>query len=542
MGVDRQDYIDELLFCIRKKDMIKAKVLLDYIEHVDIETKRRLLFELSRCDDSYSVPLLVELASNVKMAASDMPELKQILLAKFLDNPESLIAILTDSGKRFDKKVFIEIAGEIQCDKAVQPLIDILKNESDKHLIVVIINALGLIASSDTTNIITDHLYSRDRKIIQAAIEALRKIATPTAVQRLAERMGTDARFDFLIIDVFAHLQTQTALEKLNNTLISHNASIRNYGKSKLIEIGEKSVPTLIHNLVQDDPDLLIHSLNVLSLIGDKSAIAPIRKLLFNEPKNPNVRFAAYEALGMLPLDREAYVLASGLADPVDNVRMAAAKAINKNYNAILSAGIKNLLSDKASDFHIIIRVVIDSEADNIFLDIIEGKLYQKYVLVYLKNKAHNDVRSHFQNLLMKKGFSELAGKLSESAPKKGAVAKKVFAVDDSRMILSVYRTILHKLGYESELFEFPATAIEALKKNKPDILLTDLNMPDITGVDLAREVRKHYSSKELPIIMVTTQNEVQDDDAAQNAGVDMILRKPFDDRSLGDAIKKALS
>lgn len=540
MDINSKDYIDELLYVIKRKDTVKAKALLQYVGQLDENTRRRLVFELSRCDDEYSMPLLISLYSDSEDFLQEIPNMKNILISKFLDNPQKLIETLEDP-KISNKKFFVEVAGEIQCETAVQTLLAILNQDCDNDLIAAILEALGIIGSSEATNTITDHLYSRNKKIIIAAIKALRKIATPTAMQRLAERMGTDNQLDLLIIDVFAQVQDNTALEKLNLTLVSHNAFIRNYGKSKLIDIGEKAVPALINNLLQDDPDLLIHSLNALGLIGDKSAISPIRKLLFREPKDPNVRFAAYEALGLLPLEKETYVLASGLADPVDNVCMAAAKAINKNYNEILSAGIRNILADKASDFHKIIRTIIDSESDSIFLDLINNDLHRKYAIAYLKNKSHKDIKKHFLELLQRKGFSDIAAKLEKAAEAKDKNEMKIFVVDDSRMILKVYRTTLHNLGFESELFEFPSSAIQALTEIKPDILITDLNMPDITGIELTIQIRKKYSNKELPIIMVTTQNEAQDNEAAEMAGVDIIMQKPFNEKSLGDAINKVL-
>jgi CheY-like chemotaxis protein len=90
-------------------------------------------------------------------------------------------------------------------------------------------------------------------------------------------------------------------------------------------------------------------------------------------------------------------------------------------------------------------------------------------------------------------------------------------------------------------LFEFPASALEWLATEKPLMMLTDLNMPAITGIQLTEKVRARYSSKLLPIIMVTTQNESKDNEAAHMAGVDAILHKPFNAATLGEAIKKLL-
>ena len=124
---------------------------------------------------------------------------------------------------------------------------------------------------------------------------------------------------------------------------------------------------------------------------------------------------------------------------------------------------------------------------------------------------------------------------------KKPAPRRRICAVDDSRMILNIYKSTLHELGFEPVLFEFPASALEWLATEKPDMVLTDLNMPDITGIDLAREIRRKYSAAELPVVMVTTQNEASDNKAALEAGVNDILHKPFTAESLRAVIGKYL-
>ncbi|RPH40787.1 MAG: response regulator, partial [Desulfobulbaceae bacterium] len=68
-----------------------------------------------------------------------------------------------------------------------------------------------------------------------------------------------------------------------------------------------------------------------------------------------------------------------------------------------------------------------------------------------------------------------------------------------------------------------------------------DLNMPDITGIQLARKIREKYDAGALPVIMVTTQNESQDNEAAMAAGINAILHKPFNVKSLGAAMEKLL-
>ena len=106
---------------------------------------------------------------------------------------------------------------------------------------------------------------------------------------------------------------------------------------------------------------------------------------------------------------------------------------------------------------------------------------------------------------------------------------------------MNIYRSILHSLGCDPVLFELPAEAIKHVAEQKPDLIFTDLNMPDISGVDLAVAVRGQFGKAELPIIMVTTQNECQDNEAAYKAGINAILHKPFNEETLRTAMEMHL-
>jgi len=182
-------------------------------------------------------------------------------------------------------------------------------------------------------------------------------------------------------------------------------------------------------------------------------------------------------------------------------------------------------------------RTVMDSKCDNIFKDLMEEEYFRKPAEAYLTRKAHPDIRLHFSRLLEGSDHKDLAELIRPEDVTEETGGLKVFAVDDSKMILNIYRTVLHNLGYDSRLFEFPADAIKQIWKEKPDVILTDLNMPEITGIDLASEVRKLFSADELPVIMVTTQDEEKDTDAAYATGVNSVLQKPFTESQIGKVL-----
>ena len=171
-----------------------------------------------------------------------------------------------------------------------------------------------------------------------------------------------------------------------------------------------------------------------------------------------------------------------------------------------------------------------------------EEELFSDFATGYLSLQVHADTRNHFLGLLRANGFHEAAARIEKGVCEKTSKALTVFAVDDSKMILSIYRSVLHKLGCDPVLFEFPAQAMDQVGVQKPDFVFTDLNMPDINGVELTRAIRRKYDKERLPIVMVTTQNECQDNEAAYAAGVNDILQKPFNEETLRTAIEKHLT
>jgi len=529
--------VEEIQENIKTRDSIKARIVLSHIGQVDKTIQNRLVYELLRGDMEFTSPLLLFLLTEHSDVTDTMPVIRETLLSNLLAYPEMLLKFLNLPSIK-NKGYLIQVAGELRMEGATPILIKLIAESTNESEILQIIETLGQVGDPQAINTLTDFLYAANRDLIVAAVQSLGMVGTPTAMHRLAERMGTDNELDFLILSIFAQVQDQVSLEKLNDTLRSHYAHMRTYAKKELFAIGPKAVPILIENLLHNDPDFLIHTLNILGDIGDESAINPIRKLLDSEPRDANVRFAAYEALALLPLKKGAYTLTAGLTDKEDHVCIAAARAIDQNYSEILTAGIRNLLRNKDDDARHIAKIIVNAQVDKIFVSLAADEAFQEMALIYLPH-AHKDIKSHYHRLLIEKGMADFAYKIS--GEEKETARPKVVAVDDSRMILNIYKATLHELGFDPVLFEFPASAIEWLQKERPAMVLTDLNMPDISGIQLTEALRKKYSSQELPVIMVTTQNEAQDNEAAIKAGVNKIINKPFSAQSLKAAMDEFL-
>lgn len=536
MNLDPGHMIEELQDNIKTGDAMKARLVLEMIDKVDSATQGKLLYILSRADVDFQLPVLLYLLSE----RGDVDKnglIRNALFSCLVAFPEKLPALLSspDIG---DRDNLIRIAGELRCAEAVPVLIDILGEAESEAEILMIIETLGLIGDPQSVSVLTDYLYSSIRELILAAVQSLGQIGTPEATSQLAERMGTDNEIDLIILSIFAEIQDQTSIEQLSKAIRSPYAQMRTYAKQKLTVIGNKAVPALINNLSDDDPDCLIHTLNVLGDIGDEAAVTPIRHLLSSMPNNPNVRFAAYEALALLPVKQGAYTLTAGLSDSEEHVRLAAARAIERNYSDLFGVGIRNLLRGPGDEADRIVKTIVYAEVEQLFLALVDDEVFKDIAMKYLP-KSHEDIKQRYYKLLMDNGHSEFARMVFGQQEEKAR--QKVVAVDDSRMILNIYKSTLHELGYEPVLFEFPASAVEWLETEKPLMVLTDLNMPVMTGVQLTERVRRKYPKHVLPILMVTTQNEQNDNSAAKAAGITAILNKPFTAKSLGEAMDKAL-
>ncbi|HKK89816.1 MAG TPA: response regulator, partial [Desulfobacteraceae bacterium] len=316
-------------------------------------------------------------------------------------------------------------------------------------------------------------------------------------------------------------------------------------------------VPILTKAAFNAQSDYLVHLLTTLGYIGDQAALPGILDIVNVNPKDPNIRQAAYEALERLPSTKSAITLAGGLQDPVEAVRMSAARAVDKNLSKVLVAGLKNIVRQENKDAENTVAALIDSESDMVFNFLLQEESFDRLASAHVASKASPDTRNHFLALLKAKGHQELAGRISQATANRDSDIPEnrddIYAVDDSRMMLKLYQNKLGKAGYRTTPFQFPEEVMAAVSVSKPALVITDLNMPRMNGLQLTREIRRKYTRQELPILMITTQSDfVQAEDgngtaafdeaAMKKNGISRILHKPFTDEALYASVAELLS
>jgi two-component system chemotaxis response regulator CheY len=119
----------------------------------------------------------------------------------------------------------------------------------------------------------------------------------------------------------------------------------------------------------------------------------------------------------------------------------------------------------------------------------------------------------------------------------------KILAVDDFSTMRRIVRNILRQLGYNNIAeAEDGAAALEYLKQNKVDFIVSDWNMPNMTGLELLKAVRADANLKDIPILLVTAEALKENVVEAVKAGVNGYIVKPFTAETLKEKIDAIFS
>jgi CheY-like chemotaxis protein len=117
------------------------------------------------------------------------------------------------------------------------------------------------------------------------------------------------------------------------------------------------------------------------------------------------------------------------------------------------------------------------------------------------------------------------------------AEKKKILLLDDSTITLEMEKAVLEDRGYKvaiaSNLLEFQAQ----LDKFQPEIILSDLMMPDISGKDIVRVLKQDFHTEKIPIVLFSSKTDDELAEIAEQAGADGYLSKSHGIDRLGEMV-----
>ncbi|NLG04322.1 MAG: response regulator transcription factor [Clostridia bacterium] len=116
-----------------------------------------------------------------------------------------------------------------------------------------------------------------------------------------------------------------------------------------------------------------------------------------------------------------------------------------------------------------------------------------------------------------------------------------IYLVEDDKNIREIECFALRNSGYEIEEFEMAESFFEALTKMIPDLIILDIMLPDIDGLEIVERLRKSTKTQEIPVIMVTAKGTEMDKVKGLDQGADDYLTKPFGIMELISRVKALL-
>ncbi|MFC7290130.1 response regulator [Hirschia litorea] len=116
-----------------------------------------------------------------------------------------------------------------------------------------------------------------------------------------------------------------------------------------------------------------------------------------------------------------------------------------------------------------------------------------------------------------------------------GSTLKKVLVVEDNPLNMKLFCDLLDAFGFEAVKSEDGLRAVEMAKDIHPDLIIMDIQLPDVSGLDLARWIKDDESVRDIPILAVTAFAMRQDEEDVLEAGCEAYMTKPI---QMGSFIK----
>lgn len=117
----------------------------------------------------------------------------------------------------------------------------------------------------------------------------------------------------------------------------------------------------------------------------------------------------------------------------------------------------------------------------------------------------------------------------------------RIMTVDDHQSIRSALGLILKELGHQVETFEHGREALNFAREESVDLVITDLNMPEMNGMSLITNLRNLDAYKSIPILVMTTETADYKKKKARGVGATGWITKPFDAQRIMNALNKVL-
>ena len=121
-------------------------------------------------------------------------------------------------------------------------------------------------------------------------------------------------------------------------------------------------------------------------------------------------------------------------------------------------------------------------------------------------------------------------------------MSKKILIIEDEEILMNLLQRKLIQEGYDVSIARDGDDGLESMRKNLPDLILLDILMPRVGGIEVMEEMQKDDSLKNIPVVIISNSGQPVEIDRAQQLGArDWLIKTEFDPQEVVDKVKKQI-
>ncbi|MFH1077324.1 MAG: response regulator [Pseudomonadota bacterium] len=516
----------------------------------DLTDQMSILNEIECQSRKDAIPGLLNLYENPGVDTVIDYMIEQTLMAVLVNCDKEVISGLKSSNTRTNR-LAVQIAGQNRLASAVKTIEEMAADETKSEILMDVISALASIKAPGSLSVFRRHINNQQELVSALCIEMVALYNDMESVDRLCgivAEADLDPRPELCnlrvakAIESLGVLKNEKAVVFLASKIHHKDPTARRLIQKTLVDIGPKIVQYLETIFIQDNIDNKIMVANVLGMLGDKKGgDILVTALDKGEASHPNVRFAIYEALGHIPFMKGIVCLMDGLMDKNDMVLMAVISSLDINVNLGVIDRIRKIINAGGEQGERLTKAIVASRALAIFNLLYNEEHMAALLVSAVSESGDSEVISAFRERL--ESISNRARIDAErllNLPPVISARRRILAVDDSKAMVLFYRSVGAGSNLDVTTASNGKEALDILNKREVfDIIVTDMNMPEMDGIEFTKKTRLIPSLMATPIIMVTTESEKSQIDLAKQVGVNAFVIKPFTPEIFIDRIKE---
>jgi len=526
-------------------DALKDFASKSFIEQV------RLLQDIEEKKVYAAIPGLADLCKKSDPSDQAVVMVENTLRSLLLENEAETVKGLM-SGDMHMKKISLQVCCRKKCPSATAVLRQLFSDLISAHASELIpghpyynegfeiLSALSLIQPPEALDIFRQYLHHSDALIAALSIETIghyKDVDSVDALCNIVAESETDGCYEVCdltvagAIDALAMINTDKAISFLASKIHHRNPVARRIIHEAFPRLGPETIRFIAPFLLADNTDMKIMAVNILGAIGDKKGADFIVDAVDKgAADHPNVKFAVYDAMGHIFSMQSLVLLTDGLFEQDPSMLIAVITSLNNQFNPGVAKKVKEVVGKDDEHASRLINAVVASRALSLFESLYEDEAIGNKMVDAIFKSNDKGLCAAFSKQLKSMGGKRAASDADKiKSISSGQLKKRVLIADDSKSMLAFYRTITSGMGISAITVENGQQALDILKTdNAFDLILTDLNMPVMTGIELIRKVRANSSVDKIPIVIVTTESEASQGQLARKTGADDFIQKPF--------------